>query len=96
MTHCGCSPEAILGCGELEHEDVGTLEIVVDNLVLVEVRQTRCNLTRQEREKGEGGAHFKGLQKSLPWADALRHWADALRHWVVYNPHSTAYHMLYH
>ena len=39
-----CGLQTILGQGELEHQDVGTLQVVVDYLALMEVGQTSCNL----------------------------------------------------
>ena len=44
-----CSLQTTLSRGELEHEDVGTLQVIVDYLVLVEVGQARCNLPSQQK-----------------------------------------------
>ena len=41
--------EALLGSGELEDQDIGALEVIVDHLVLVEVGETSSHL------EGEGG-----------------------------------------
>ena len=54
--------EALLGSGELEDQDIGALEVIVDHLVLVEVGETSSHLEGEGGREGEreGGKEGEG------------------------------------